>query len=124
MNILNKKIIELYVRNRKKYNYIVENLIKNRLSKKIDFKLSKSGWVVFNELDLESYNYLMNEMIVTRYYIIFQNRINDILLLPCNYFKEFFNSLKRDILKNDYITNYERHDLLQLINYYLISSTN
>ena len=119
MNILNKKIIELYVRNRKKYNYIVENLIKNRLSKKIDFKLSRSGWVVFNELDLESYNYLMNEMIVSKDYKIFQNKIDDILLLPCDYFKEFFNSLKIDILKNEYITNYERHDLLEQINYYL-----
>ena len=121
MNILNKKIIELYVRNRKKYNYIVENLIKNRLSKKIDFKLSKSGWIVFNELDLESYNYLMNEMIVTKDYKIFQNKIDDILLLSCNYFNEFFKSLKIDILKNEYITNYERHDLLEQINYYLFN---
>ena len=119
MNILNKKIIELYTRNRKKYNYIVGNLIKNNLAKRIDFKISKSGWIIFNELDLESYNYLMNEINVTKDFKIFQNKIDDILLLPCNYFNEFFNSLKIDILKNDNITNYERYNLLEQINYYL-----
>lgn len=121
MNILNKKIIELYTRNRKKYNYVVGNLIKNNLAKRIDFKISKSGWIIFNELDLESYNYLMNEINVTKDFKIFQNKIDDILLLPCNYFNEFFKSLKIDILKNEYITNYERHNLLEQVNYYLFN---
>ena len=123
MNILNKKINDLYVKDRKKYNYIVSNIIKNRACKKIDFKISKSGWVVFSELDLESYNYLMNELIVTKDFKIFQNRINNILLLPTVYFKEFFRVLKKDILKNEIITNYERYKLLEQINYYLCSST-
>lgn len=124
MNILNKKINDLYAKDKKKYNYIVENLIKNRLSKKIDFKLSKSGGIIFKELDLESYNYLMNELIVTKDFKIFQNRINDLLLLPTAYFKEFFSVLKKDILKNEFITNYERHKLLEEMNYYLSSLTN
>lgn len=126
MEILNKKLITLYERNRKKYNYILNNVVKNNLSKTFDFKLSKSGWIVVEKIDILTYNYLINEINVSSYYKQFNRKIDDILLIPFNYSYDYFLELKNEVLKNDYISNYERYDLIKNINYYLTlcSSTN
>lgn len=126
MKVLNKKITDLYIRNRKKYNYIINNLVKNNLSKILEFKISKKGWIIFECVDIVTYHYLINEINVSYDYKQFNNEIDYILLIPLKYQAEYFNKLKEKIQKNDYISNYERYDLNKNINYYLelCSSTN
>ena len=126
MKVLNKKITDLYIRNRKKYNYIINNLVKNNLSKILEFKISKKGWIIFECVDIVTYHYLINEINVSYDYKQFNNEIDYILLIHLKYQAEYFNKLKEKIQKNDYISNYERYDLNKNINYYLelCSSTN
>lgn len=126
MEVLNKKITDLYIRNRKKYNYIIDNLIKNNLSKNLEFRISKKGWIIFECVDIVTYHYLINEINVSYDYKQFNKEIDYILLIPLKYQAEYFNKLKEKIQKNDYISNYERYDLNKNINYYLelCSSTN
>lgn len=123
MEFLNNKIKRVYEKDKKKYNYIITNLIKNKLFGVFEFSIDKEGYIIIEKIDLLTYNYLNTELSETQEYRKIKEKLKTMLLIPLGYLYNFFIDLKLEILNNEILTNYERHILLKEVNFYIDCST-
>ena len=96
MEFLNNKIKRVYEKDKKKYNYIINNLVKNKLFGVFEFSIDKGGYIIVEKIDLLTYNYLNTELTETQEYRKIKEKLETMLLVPLQYLYNFFRRISNE----------------------------